>query len=174
MADFQEIRDLKKYPSIVPLMEGNVYAYRMFFSIINGLSSDLVNLVNIEFESNYRVEDFNNIIIPSGSKAIALNVYSDFGGYVVRLVTNSKTLISEIRGLKLVPPPPWVSFPDIDPDGLGGMQGDLSFWWDWMWLPFWNGMDKIQKNKYLVQNFAPENWVAYFDFYENHINKNNQ
>ncbi|WP_050092331.1 hypothetical protein [Yersinia pseudotuberculosis] len=53
------------------------------------------------------------------------------------------------------------------------MQGNLSFWWDWMWLPFWDSLDAIQKEDYLIANAAPLGWVEYFNFHEAHIRKIN-
>ncbi len=25
----------------------------------------------------------------------------------------------------------------IDPEGLGSLQGDIDYWWTYLWLPFW-------------------------------------
>ncbi|CNC20547.1 Uncharacterised protein [Yersinia pseudotuberculosis] len=42
-----------------------------------------------------------------------------------------------------------------------------------MWLPFWDSLDAIQKEDYLIANAAPLGWVEYFNFHEAHIRKIN-
>lgn len=170
--DFKEISILKKYPSVTLLIEDNVYAYRMLFCVDNESAEIILQLINDHFKSNITIEGANDIVISSGNQAISFNMYNDFEGKVVRLITNSDAFFSKIWELKIMPPPPWISFPEIDPDGLGSMQGNLSFWWDWMWLPFWDSLDSAQKEDYLIANAAPLGWVEYFNFYEVHIRKN--
>lgn len=109
----------------------------------------IIDFINEKFESNITLEKSKYIVMISKNEAIALNIYSDFEGEVVRLITNSECIINGVWKLNVAPPPPWISFPEIDPDGLGSMQGNLSFWWDWMWLPFWNSMDKTERENYL-------------------------
>ncbi|KEY60414.1 hypothetical protein [Serratia sp. DD3] len=169
--NFQEVSDSKKYPCITSLIKDNTYAYRMFFCMDKKFTQGIIDVINDAFESSMTFEKSRDIVILSKNKAVALNVYNDFGGEVVRLITNSEHIINSIWKLNITPPPPWVAFPEIDPDGLGSMQGNLSFWWDWMWLPFWNSMDGTKKKDYLTVNFAPLNWVEYFNFHEVNISK---
>ncbi|OMQ18214.1 hypothetical protein [Serratia oryzae] len=169
--NFQKISDLKKYPCVISLVEDNTYAYRMFFCADKKFSQGIIDLINEEFESNITFENTSDTLLFLKNEAIVLNVYNDFEGEVVRIITNSEIFVRKLWELKITPPPPWISFPEIDPDGLGSMQGNLSFWWDWMWLPFWNSMDTSEKKYYLIAHSAPLNWIEYFDFYDTYINK---
>lgn len=37
----------------------------------------------------------------------------------------------------LQPPLPAESFPWFEPENVGSLQGDVEYWWDYLWLPFW-------------------------------------
>lgn len=168
--NFQQILEIDKYPNLSTLVNDNIYAYSLFFYTDINHTQKVIDVINKNFNSNIELKDAKDIVISSSQEAVTFNFYNDFSAEVLRLVTNSEKTIKEIWNLNISPPAPWVSFPEIDPDGLGSMQGNLSFWWDWMWLPFWNSMNKDQKDKYLIENSAPASWVEYFDFYDAHIN----
>ncbi|MBV6821292.1 hypothetical protein KWG64_25460 (plasmid) [Rahnella sp. PD12R] len=165
------VKDQEKYPNITPLVEDKVYAYRMFFCTKNSAEIEIVRIINQFFKLESKEESFHDAVLTFDNESVAYHSYNDFGGSVIRLITNSEGLIRKIWAFHTTPPPPWVSFPHIDPDGLGSMQGNLSFWWDWMWLPFWKSMDASEQKKYLIAHSAPSSWVEYFEFYENYINE---
>ena len=66
----------------------------------------------------------------------------------------------------LTPPAPWVSFPELDPSGLGSLQGDFEHYWHYCWLPFWSRLSKARQQAYLLRHGAPRGWVEYFAYIE--------
>jgi hypothetical protein len=56
--------------------------------------------------------------------------------------------------------PPWVVFPFIEPEGLGGHlnQGVAEPWFEQCWGPFWNGLSDEQKREYLDHWNATPEW----------------
>lgn len=49
----------------------------------------ILKLINDDFKSNITIEDANDIVVSSGNQAISFNMYNNFEGKVVRLITNS-------------------------------------------------------------------------------------
>lgn len=56
--------------------------------------------------------------------------------------------------------PPWIQYPDYQPNCAGFRMGDgedyLSDWWK-----FWNGLDLISRRKFLSTHNPPAGWEAY-------------
>lgn len=94
------------------------------------------------------------------SKRIALT-YSfkkDFNKNLVRVVTNSAEFVHAVKALPLSPPLPWDAFPSLRPQDYGSLQGRLDFWWQYIWLPFWNNLTPDEKDAFLMQNDVNEEW----------------
>lgn len=68
----------------------------------------------------------------------------------------------------LTPPAPWQSFPQLDPSGLGSLQGDFEQYWHFCWWPFWSRLSKPRQQVYLLRNAAPAAWVEYLACIETH------
>ncbi|MBO2660251.1 hypothetical protein [Shewanella algae] len=66
-----------------------------------------------------------------------LQLTTDFGGYLLCLQSDHSELLAQVQQLAPTPPMPWESFPELDPDTLGGLQGSLAFWQDYLWGPYW-------------------------------------
>jgi hypothetical protein len=94
-----------------------------------------------------------------GDQAIHYSLRPEFGGAVVELVTNSVAFLEMLDALCLQPPPPWVVFPDADAASLGSLQGDMQYWWDWFWVPFWAAADEGERVRYLEKYSARRGWV---------------
>jgi len=41
-----------------------------------------------------------------------------------------------------------------------------------MWLPFWESIDFTERKEFLKSEQAPSNWVDFFIYYEEQLNKN--
>lgn len=63
----------------------------------------------------------------------------------------------------LTPPPPWLSFPELEPSGLGSLQGDFEHYWHYCWWPFWSRLGKARQHAYLLRHGAPRGWVEYLE-----------
>lgn len=48
---------------------------------------------------------------------------------------------------------------EMDPETLGGLQGDAEFYWDHYWQPFWSTRSAAQQKQLLAQ--APAGWRDY-------------
>ncbi|TCK38977.1 hypothetical protein B0G84_4303 [Paraburkholderia sp. BL8N3] len=91
-------------------------------------------------------------------RKVRLAVANSFGGVVVSLLSNDVDVFWKLRDARLNPPPPWIAFPDIDPDSLGSLQGDIEYWWASFWTPFWDVLDSAQKDKFLHDHDATFAW----------------
>jgi len=90
----------------------------------------MLNFINRHYSSNYSLNTSENVIISGESDTIAFNIYKKFEGRVVRIITNSEDILKVIWSIRPTPITPWVSFPEIDPESLGQMQGDFEFYWE--------------------------------------------
>lgn len=78
--------------------------------------------------------------------AVYLCQHSAFGGTMVTLVTNDLPCVDRIQAEhNWLVPLPTVAFPDVEPDSLGELQGDLAYWWDYYWRPFWLSRSQQQR-----------------------------
>jgi hypothetical protein len=71
----------------------------------------------------------------------------DFNGNVIHLITNDPALIREIQALNCYPPIPSISFPTLNPEEYGSLQGDLDFWFTWLWLPYWKSLTDKKRSQ---------------------------
>ena len=62
--------------------------------------------------------------------------------------------------------PPWLVFPDLDPDELSRhlKQGVAEPWFDQQWRPFWSRLSPLQKEQYLDFWTASPDWRAALAF----------
>ncbi len=54
--------------------------------------------------------------------------------------------------LKIELPSPDEVFPHLDLDSYGSLQGELAFWWDVYWGPFWNSLAEDERKEYIEKN----------------------
>lgn len=107
---------------------------------------DKCDIFNISLYRN--VQDFSD----SNGNIFKINLIDDFNGVVVHLISNDHGLIENIQNLYLAPPLPSVSFPKIDPEEFGSLQGNIDFWFSWLWLPYWKSLTKEQQKKFTVES----------------------
>ncbi|MES4613101.1 hypothetical protein V2154_11005 [Ewingella sp. CoE-038-23] len=161
---------IPKHPLVTPLIKDNIYAYLTFFLTDDHTTQRILNIINKHYSSNYSLNTSENVIVSCESDTIAFNIYKKFEGRVVRIITNSEDILKVIWSISPTPITPWVSFPEMDPESLGQMQGDFEFYWEWMWLPFWESIDFTERKEFLKSEQAPSNWVDFFIYYEEQIN----
>jgi hypothetical protein len=61
--------------------------------------------------------------------------------------------------------PPWVAFPDVDPEIIGSLQGSIDYWWTWFWLPFWEAKSNKERTDYLIKNNASPEWKEFIELH---------
>jgi hypothetical protein len=139
-----------------------VFAYRLQFTV----TEEDANRVASTVRSVFHVLDagtFQQGQAVHGDQAIHYSVRREFGGAVVELVTNSIPFLEMLDALHLQPPPPWVVFPDVDAASLGNLQGDMQYWWDWFWVPFWSAADEGERVRYLKKYPPGRGWLEYLE-----------
>lgn len=154
------------FPAVTDMRRFGLDAYRVLFM---PSASSLLKLRSLIADSGFdialgRISNFD-ILRHKNGETVFVGEYSEFGGAVFVLLTNSVHFLKLIHALKLTPAAPWIVFPDVDPEGLGRMEGELGYWWENHWLQFWETLSKEEQDKYLEQNSAPADWIEFFNFY---------
>lgn len=151
---------VNSYPLISDWMHGRAYELTFLVS-----EEDYTNLRVIFKELGYSIDEFTQDRVignESGSSSYLLSIKRDFTGIVLSIISNDHNLVVKIKKARLRPPMPSTSFPDIDPDSYGSLQGDLDFWFYHLWLPFWSSLTSEEKEQLPIDK-------AWRDFIESHI-----
>jgi len=154
--------NLSAYPHKVLLADQGVFAYRMEFATFEADAARVVGAIAAEFPLP-SLASFQDGQVRNERTAAHFSLRPEFRGAVVVIVTNALPLIAAIDALKLQPPPPWIVFPDADPSALGSLQGDIEYWWDWLFLPFWSAADEATRSRYLTTYPTNEDWLEFLD-----------
>ncbi|CAK9886223.1 MAG: hypothetical protein XXXJIFNMEKO3_02651 [Candidatus Erwinia impunctatus] len=78
--------------------------------------------------------------------------FKEFNQDVIKIITNDGGFITSFCGKCLEPPSPQNVFPDRGFGTYGSLQGDMEYWWDVYWHPFWSRLTEYEKEKYILQN----------------------
>jgi len=152
---------LAMYPPKEFLGEQGVFAYRLIFMVTMERVPELVNAIRARFpsvqESALQEGEHRN----AQGEAIHFAIRSEFNGATVEMLTNSSGLMQAIDALQLEPPPPWVAFPDADPEELGSRQGASDYWWNVFWQPFWTVQRNPDRQLYIEKYDIPSEWNLY-------------
>lgn len=74
-----------------------------------------------------------------------------FAGTTVSFACNDLDVLETLQQTRLDPPLPADSFPWIDPEGLGSLQGDMEYWWTYLWLPFWLSLSQERQSALVLE-----------------------
>lgn len=154
--------DRQVYPPIVSLAKDHIFGYRMHCLLTYQGKEALDTLLRgAGFMALPAVtEHFSGVIEHSTNETrIFLNQYIDFAGVCINLVTNNNTLLAALVNFKSAPPTPWESFADVDPDTLGSLQGNIDFWCNYFWRPYWLSLSAAERLQY------PVKWQEFSDFH---------
>lgn len=150
------------YPLVMPMAQDDIYAYQIHCLLtLEGKQAIDTLINNAGFEAlPEHSAPFNGLIKHSNqSSCVFLNQYADFAGICLNLITNDQTLLEQLISFKSQLPDPWKSFPDIDPDTLGSLQGNLDFWCHYFWRPYWLSLSQKERLQY------PEPWREFSEFH---------
>ncbi len=155
---------LAAFPPKVFLGDQGVHAYRTEFMVGLEDAARVARAISSEFGS---VSDglFQEGSANNGAKAAHFSLRPEFGGAVATIVTNSGALLGKIDGLDLHPPPPWIVFPEIDPEAVGSLQGSMAYWWDWFFLPYWLAATTEERLRYLDEYKASPEWREFVELH---------
>lgn len=168
--ELKPLDTINKYPFPCSLEEKGIHAYQLLFFTNREGASKTFDLINELFKCDIDGANASYEFFLEGQVGkVYFYVSNKFGAKIICLITKSIELISGLQSLNITPDAPWVCFPDIDPDSLGARQGNFEYWWDNLWLPFWDSLDTSEKKNYLLTNNAPVGWVQYLNFYEEYL-----
>ncbi len=155
---------LSAYPPKVFLGDKNVHAYRTEFMVGLDDAPRVLNAIASEFELASAAL-FQEGSAHKGSTRAHFSLRPEFGGAVATIVTNSGALLGKIDALEVRPPPPWLVFPDMDPEAVGSLQGSAAYWWDWFFLPFWSAATAEERRRYLEDFKASPEWREFVELH---------
>ncbi|MEL4243013.1 hypothetical protein [Shewanella xiamenensis] len=149
------------YPLVTPTTETELSAYQLH-CLLNEQDKQRLDtlLCQAGFEHVDSDAPFNGVLHHTHLQTtVFLQQYADFAGFCVLLITNDINLLQQLITFKAAPPAPWESFPDVDPDTLGSLQGNLEFWCDAFWRPYWLSLGETERLQY------PINWREFSEFH---------
>ncbi len=155
---------LAAYPPKVFLGDRGVHAYRTEFMVGLKDAARVARAIASEFESVLD-RTFQEGSARKGSTGAHFSLRPEFGGAVATIVTNSGALLGKIDALQVRPPPPWLVFPDMDPEAVGSLQGLAAYWWDWFFLPFWSAATAEERRRYLDEFKASSEWREFVELH---------
>jgi hypothetical protein len=142
------------YPASLPLDAG-IEAYLVRFLVSEGCMERLTLALS---QIGYLVSPRLNTQVIERSddpldRKMVLFLHPSFAGTVVSFASDDLDVLEALQQTKLEPPLPADSFPWIDPEGLGSLQGDVEYWWMHLWLPFWVSLNQEEQ---LALDLEPE------------------
>lgn len=152
---------LAKFPVKIFLGSQGIYAYRLQFMVSETQAQAVLILISSLFSISCLDTFQEGNLQNKNHESIYFSIRNEFNGAVIDLITNSRAFLKSLYSLDLQPVPPWVVFPQLDPDLSGILQGDVDFWWHWFWLPFWNNLTSEEQHNYLVKHHANSKWLSF-------------
>lgn len=142
------------YPASLPLDAG-IEAYLVRFLVSEGCMERLTLALS---QIGYLVSPRLNTQVIERSddpldRKMVLFLHPSFAGTVVSFASDDLDVLEALQQTKLEPPLPADSFPWIDPEALGSLQGDMEYWWMHLWLPFWVSLNQEEQ---LALDLEPE------------------
>lgn len=142
-----QVQAYRGYPASLPLDAG-IEAYLVRFLVSEGCMEKLTLALS---QIGYLVRPGLNtqVIVRSddpSDRKMVLFLHPSFAGTVVSLVSDDLYVLEILQQTRLEPPLPEESFPWIDPEGLGSLQGDIEYWWTYLWLPFWTSLTQEEQS----------------------------
>lgn len=150
------------YPLVTPTTQSELSAYQLHCLLNDEDKQRLDSLLYwAGFEQIVSSDaPFNGVLHHASQQTtVFLQQYADFAGFCVLLITNDINLLQQLIAFKAMPPAPWESFPDVDPDTLGSLQGNIGFWCDAFWRPYWLSLGETERLQY------PTNWREFSEFH---------
>lgn len=135
------------YPAPLP-PDPSIEAYLVRFLVSE---DSLTLLFQTLAQAGYKVSPELNtqVINHSGdpsSKKVMLFQHPSFAGTIVSFASDDLDVLEALQQTRIEPPLPADSFPWIDPEGLGSLQGDIEYWWTYLWLPFWLSLSQERQS----------------------------
>ncbi|MFA9394806.1 MAG: hypothetical protein ACERJ1_08850 [Halodesulfovibrio sp.] len=135
------------FPRPICMESKGVFAHRLVFLVDD---SSLERLWVLIKQNGFDcANDTTDGVVTNSESSFSLFIKKekDFGGTLIRMVTNHNVLIEAILALRLSPPRPEISFPELEPDSIGSLQGSLEYWWYELWKPYWCSLSPVEQEQ---------------------------
>ncbi|MDQ7883627.1 hypothetical protein [Atlantibacter hermannii] len=139
------------YPSFSSLEKNNIYAHSACFMI---KSEDLLvveYVIELFFNAKVKLREEKKKFVDH-DKVLICYKFKEFEQDIVRVITNDNGFIKCLCAKGLEPPEPECVFPDKDFGAYGSLQGDMEFWWNIYWKPFWESLREEERKHYLERS----------------------
>lgn len=164
MAQFSALpRGGATYPSFLSLEKNNIHAYSARFMIKPEDLSAIECLIGLFFHGKVKIDEREEKVIDH-NKVLICYKFKEFGQDIVRIITNDNEFIKCLCEKGLEPPGPENVFPDKDFGNYGSLQGDMAFWWDVYWEPFWKSLREEEKKQYIKRNNFSVDTIQFLEY----------
>lgn len=86
--------------------------------------------------------------------------HAAFSGVMVTVVTNDGLCIERIQSeSRWLAPMPMDAFPQLNPDEFGALQGELAYWWEFFWRPFW--ISRTEEQRRALSKKLSQPWLDF-------------
>lgn len=151
---------INNYPEIDHCLYDQIQAYNALFLVDTSYTQEIVELINRHSTMSYELKRDKKYQDLSNEKTfVKVNIFSDFNGDIIHLITDNENLISDLLIHHHQPPSPEISFPEVYPLGLGSLQGNIDFWLNSLWMPFYLSLSEDERNKLQL----PPDWFEYLE-----------
>lgn len=86
---------------------------------------------------------------------LIFHTYEQFNGVCVGISTNDVEVCRRVIALDLEPLEPWVAFPELAETAFGMLMGNIEYWWNEYWDPFWESLSPEGREAYLSRANKP-------------------
>lgn len=164
LSSFQTLEvEGQTYPSF-SLMKGK--GFFAYFSRFMVKFEDLPKIEKLVVQCFHKYDLQDKERIYDHGKILCYYRFNELNNLAVDIITNDNGFISNLMGLKIEPPSPDAVFPHLDLDSYGSLQGELEFWWDTYWEPFWNSLTEETRNKYIERNNLSAGAVSFLKHHQ--------
>lgn len=143
------------YPEKFDMSEAKIYAYLVKILVTEDSYKNFIAILKRHFSTNF--DNIKNK--PIVQEGIAFAIIHEFKGLTINLITNNIQLLNDIDSAKLDTRPPWIVFPELDPRYLGSLQGDMDYWFCYIWDPFWNNLSLEERKSYFSKTKPNRYWA---------------
>ena len=153
----------KKYPLFISMIESDVYAYTSRFMIKDEDIDSIKELIKERFEGKL---DHDKVCLKYLGQYLNYYFFTDIDKKVVDVITNNVSFIEAVHELKLTPPSPQTVFPDVNFETIGSLQGQMEYWWNVYWAPFWDVLDNTEKMAYIDSENLSADVIEFLQLHE--------
>lgn len=152
------------YPLFLPMEKSDVHAHSAQFMIKPEDLSVIEHIIELFFHGTLRINEEKGRVAYH-NKTLVCYKFKEFGQSIVKIITNDNEFVKYLCDKGLEPPGPESVFPDKDFGNYGSLQGDIAFWWDVYWEPFWKSLNESERKEYLGRSNFSDDTVEFLELH---------